>query len=139
MIVLDASVVIAFLDPGDAHHDAAQSLIVGELGKSDESVSGFALHPLTLAEILVGGVRVGRAHQLLADLRSVGIVPIPSPPDEPLLLAELRTTTGLKMPDCCVLVVALAQSAPLATFDSRLARAALALGLRVLPQADAPA
>ena len=110
MIVLDASVVIAFLDPNDAHHDAAQAVIVGELGKSAESVSIFGLHPLTIAEILVGGVRNGRAHQMLADLRSVGIVPIPSPSDEPLLLAELRTTTGLKMPDCCVLVVALAQS-----------------------------
>lgn len=129
MIVLDASVVIAFLDPADPHHDAAASVIREGLA------GGFVVHPLTLAEILVGGVRVGRANQLLADLRSVGIVAIPSTVDEPLLLAELRSTTGLKMPDCCVLVIALAQSAHLATFDTRLARAARALGVGVLPAA----
>ena len=130
MIVLDASVVIAFLDSTDAHHGAAVALF------ADTSAKGYELHQLTLAEILVGGVRAGRANQLLADLRAIGITPVESPQDEPLILAELRTVTGLKMPDCCVLAVALRESAPLATFDEQLARVAVSLGLRILPGAQ---
>ena len=129
MIVLEASVVIAFLDASDTHHEAAVAFF------ADNSASGYELHQLTLAEILVGGVRAGRANQLLADLRAIGIAPAESPHDEPLILAELRTVTGLKMPDCCVLAVALRESAALATFDEQLARVAVSLGLRVLPGA----
>ncbi len=40
------------------------------------------------------------------DLRAAGIDAAPHDPDEPLRLAELRATTGLKLPDCCVLDVA---------------------------------
>ena len=78
-------------------------------------------------------MRVGRANQLLADLRAIGVDPLESTPEEPLILAELRATTGLKMPDCCVLAAALHDSAFLATFDEQLALVAVSLGLRVLP------
>ena len=39
-------------------------------------------------------------------------------------LARLRTATGLKMPDCCVLLAAESTNARLATFDNRLRKAA---------------
>jgi predicted nucleic acid-binding protein len=49
-------------------------------------------------------------------------------------LAEIRAHTGLKMPDCCVLLAAERLSASkLATFDARLAQVAAEHGLAVLP------
>jgi predicted nucleic acid-binding protein len=128
VIVLDASVVIAFLNGGDAHHERAVGLF------TDNAADGFGMHNLTLAEVLVGGVRVGRANQLLSDLRSVGIAALDPVPQEAMILAELRATSGLKMPDCCVLAVALHESAPVATFDEQLARSATALGLHTVFQ-----
>ncbi|WP_168220115.1 MULTISPECIES: type II toxin-antitoxin system VapC family toxin [unclassified Salinibacterium] len=126
MIALDASVVIALLDAGDPHHDRAADLF------REHAATGFILHPLTLAEILVGPVRAGRAHRLLSDLRAMGIINHESPAGEPLLLAELRATTGLKMPDCCVIATAAHASAPLASFDEQLTRVAADLGHTVV-------
>lgn len=123
MIVLDASVVIAFLDPDDRHHPRAADLL------EERAADGFRMHQLTLAEVLVGSVRAGRGNQLLNDLTSIGVVTTSS---EPLTLAELRATTGLKMPDCCVLAVAQHWSLPLATFDEQLARVARDLGVPTL-------
>jgi predicted nucleic acid-binding protein len=41
-------------------------------------------------------------------------------------------TTGLRMPDCCVLAVARQEGLPLATFDQQLAHAAQRLGIDTL-------
>ena len=90
------------------------------------------MHTLTIAEVLVGGVRVGRANSMMADLRAMGVEQAHPTPDEPLVLAELRATTALKMPDCCVLVVALRESAPLLTFDEQLTRQAHDLGVKTI-------
>ena len=126
MIVLDASVVIAFLDPSDRHHQRAAELL------EEHSTAGFRMHQLTLAEVLVGAVRTGRGSQLFDDLTSIGVVAHQPSANEPLILAELRATTGLKMPDCCVLAVAQHEALPLATFDDQLARAAQTLGVPTL-------
>lgn len=129
MIVLDASVLIAHLNPYATHHERASALLAE--ASSDRLVS----HRLTLAEILVGGARVGRVREMLADLREIGLEAHPevSVDDEVLELAELRATTGLKLPDCCVLNVALEHNASLATFDRTLADAARGRGVVVLP------
>lgn len=74
---------------------------------------------------------VGRARQTLATLTALGIEPIDDV-DDPLLLAELRATSGLRMPDSCVLAAAIRESAAIATFDARLAEAAPSVGVRVL-------
>lgn len=71
------------------------------------AAGGFALHPMTLAEILVGGARAGRFARLERDIRPIGAEAIVPDAEEPLLLAELRSTTGLKPPDCSVLSAAL--------------------------------
>lgn len=127
MIVLDASVVIAFLDSTDPHHAEASGLL------ETHAAEGFWIHELTLAEVLGGAVRIGRANQLLHDLEWIGVEVHPQTPQAPLVLAELRATTGLKMPVCCVLAVAQHRLVPLATFDERLARVAGSLGVHVLP------
>lgn len=126
MIVLDASVVIAFLSPSDPHHARAAQLL------EEHSAGGFRMHQITLAEVLIGAVRTGRGAQLFDDLTSLGVVAHEPGANEPLILAELRATTGLRMPDCCVLAVAQQESLPLTTFDDQLARVAKGLGVQTL-------
>lgn len=127
MIALDASVLIAHLYPHDAHHAAATRFLGGT---ADETL---VVHTLTLAEVLVGGVRVNRGQEMLADLHAVGVQVAQRIDDEPLRLANLRATTGLKLPDCCVLDTALSNAATLATFDTTLAKAANQLNITVFP------
>ena len=126
MIVLDANVVIAFFDPNDRHHHRAAALL------SDHAAEGFRMHPLTLAEVLVGAVRVGRGNQRFGELKSLGIVAHLPDASEPLTLAELRAATGLKMPDCCALAVAQHEASAIATFDESLAGAARRIGVETL-------
>lgn len=65
------------------------------------------------------------------DLFAAGIRVAPRDDDEPLRLAELRVRTGLKLPDCCVLDVALRHRAALATFDTALSAEAAKRGVSV--------
>ena len=125
MIALDASVLIAHLNPTDLHHQAATAiLLAGTPGQ-------MLVHTITLAEVLVGGVRVGRGASMRDDLRSAGIAVAPHDDGEPLRLAELRATSGLKLPDCCILDVAIHYQASLATFDEALAVVARRHGVPV--------
>jgi predicted nucleic acid-binding protein len=94
---------------------------------------GFVLHPLNLAEVLVGGVRIGRAEEMLADLREMGVEDLEPTADDPRELATLRARSGLKLPDCCALRTATTRGTPLATFDQALATAARQQGVEVLP------
>ncbi len=125
MIALDASVLIAHLNPADLHHRAATAiLLAGTPGQ-------MLVHTITLAEVLVGGVRVGRGASMRDDLRSAGIAVAPHDDGEPLRLAELRATSGLKLPDCCTLDVAIHHRASLATFEQALAVVARRHGVPV--------
>ena len=126
MIALDASVLVAHFAPQDAHHQDATRLLTQLAGQ------GLVIHTVNLAEVLVGGVRLNRGPEMLSDMEQLGIR-IAAPADgEPLRLATLRATTGLKMPDCCVLDTAITHEADLATFDDALAAAARNAGLQVL-------
>ena len=127
MIALDASVLIAHLDPANPHHQAATAILLA--GTSGQML----VHTITLAEVLVGGVRIRQGVSMRDDLHGAGVVIAVGDDAEPLRLAELRTTTGLKMPDCCVLDVAIRHQATLATFGSVLAIAARRYGVPVQP------
>lgn len=127
MIVLDASVLLGHLDPADQHHDQAAALL--RRAVDDE----LAINVLTLAEVLVSPTRQGRTRPVLDFLGALTVRTIGLPPDAAEPLAELRAGTGLKMPDCCVLLTAEAQGARLATFDRRLAAVAVDRGVAVLP------
>lgn len=118
MITLDASVVIAHLSPHDPRHEAASSYLRASGGED------LLMHSLNLAEVLVGGVRAGRGREMLEDLQAIGIRVAERPEGEPLRLASLRASTGLKLPDCCALDAALSTGSTLATFDRALAEAA---------------
>lgn len=123
MIVLDASVLIAHLDAGDAHHERATQLMLGAVAEP------LAASPLTLAEVLVGPARAGRVAAARAALDDLKIRAVPLEDDAPTQLATLRATSRLRLPDCCVLLAAQTTHAAVATFDERLADTASELGL----------
>jgi predicted nucleic acid-binding protein len=125
-VVLDASVVIAFLERTDALHADAVSLL--ERLVDDE----FVLHPLTYAEILVGAVRADSVDTIVSVLDALEVEVFPLDRDGAQALASARARSGLKMPDACVLSLATDLGSPLATFDDRLARAAKSAGVDVL-------
>lgn len=114
MIVVDASVLIAYLDPNDAHHVVAVDVLA-------TAVPPLIVHTVTATEVLVAAVREGVADEVWADLAAIG-VEIDETPTDPLQLARLRVETGCKMPDCRVLASAANHAAVVATFDERLRR-----------------
>lgn len=118
MIVLDASVLIAHLYEQDAHHHAADALVRSATGHE------LGVSPLTLAEVLVNPTRAGRLDEAERLLRNVGLTEVPLPHDAGRRLALLRVQSGLKLPDCCVLLAAEQTSAAIATFNDALTRAA---------------
>jgi predicted nucleic acid-binding protein len=118
VIVLDASVLIAHLDADDALHGRASTLLRALAEQQ------FAASALTLAEVLVGPARAGALERAGAALRRLGVDTVPLLGSSPAALAGLRAATGLRLPDCCVLLAAEEAGAALATFDDRLATAA---------------
>ena len=127
MIVLDASVLIAFLDSDDTHHAAAEQLLTQAV---DDDL---AVNSLTLAEVLVAPVGDNRLDAVLAALHALEVQELNFPADTAIRLAQLRVTTGLKMPDCCVLLAAEEAAASVASFDERLPQAAAMRNPPVLP------
>lgn len=125
MITADASWLIALLDPQDAHHQRAVE-VRDAIG--DEPV---ILHPLTLAECLVGPAKVGTLDAMERTLRAEVKV-VDFDPQSPARFARLRTEHRLRLPDAVVLDTARERQSGIATFDYRLVRAALTEGLRVL-------
>jgi predicted nucleic acid-binding protein len=126
VIVADASVAIALARADDHHHRDARSLIL-------DHPADWLMHPVTLAEVLVGPARLGDADGAHARLTALGFrVDLPDA-GQPVRLAVLRAQTRLRLPDCCVLDVALVHQAPLATFDARLAEVARNRGVAVVP------
>ena len=106
-MVLDASVLIAFLDPSDALHDDA----VSSLLRVDPRRLLFS--PVTHAEILVAPVRARTVAATQAALNDLAISEVALPADVAPRLATLRVSTGLKLPDCCVILAAQQSACPI--------------------------
>ena len=127
MIVLDACVLIAHFDADDALHKNAGNLL---RSLADEP---FRASPLTQAEVLVGPARAGRLDRAVAALAQLDVRTVPMETDAPIRLAMLRAETGLKLPDCCVLLAAeQVGDAQIATFDDQLYAVARQRGFAVL-------
>ena len=118
MIVLDASVLIAYLDGEDDHHAAAEKLL------ADTIDDDLGANSLTLAEVLVVPVRAGRLEVARTALRDLEVQELPLPAATAVRLAQVRVSTRLRMPDCCALLAAEDAGASIASFDERLAQAA---------------
>lgn len=125
MIVLDASVLIAHLGATDALHDRAVELLV------DAADDELGASPLTLAEVYVGPARAGKLARAQRAIHDLGVTAVSLGDDAPERLATLRSTTGLRLPDCCVLYAVEAAAAEIATFDDRLKSAAKRLRLPI--------
>jgi predicted nucleic acid-binding protein len=126
VIVLDACVLIAHFDENDVHHGRAGRLLA-HLGVQPAIMSA-----LSRAEVLVAPARAGRRRAIEDVLKQMQIDVDDLPGDAAGQLAELRAHTGLKLPDCCVLLTAERHGpAEIATFDARLARVAVERGLAV--------
>lgn len=124
-MILDACVVIALLDAHDTHHDAAVDLLT----RSEP----LRIHPLNLAEALVAPARTGHLDDVVSALRRMDVAETPF--GEAASLAQLRAETGLRLPDCCVLLAAaVADDDTIATFDHRLAAVAHMRDITVVPQ-----
>ena len=119
LIILDASVLIAYLDSSDAHYARAIDLILN-------SHEALAVNEITWAEVLVGAVKDGIepivSKTVLIDMGVEVIIPVTE--DWPLFLAKVRAATGLKLPDALVLATAKLLDAKVATFDDHLAKIA---------------
>jgi predicted nucleic acid-binding protein len=125
VIILDASVLIGHFEPADVHHAKATALLKAQLTDT------FASSVVTLAEVYVAAFRAGKAARLDQLLAQLAIRILELPADAADRLGELRATTGLKMPDCCVLYTAVRHNAAIATFDDTLAKRAKNIGLTV--------
>jgi predicted nucleic acid-binding protein len=132
LIVLDASVLIAHLDAADAHHRRADELLHAL------SPEPLGASPITLAEVMVGPARAGKLNLAATTLALLDVAPVDLESDAPMRLAMLRASTGLKLPDCCVLLAAERSGGVLSTFDDRLAAAAEAHGYVVLRHEQRP-
>jgi len=126
VIVLDASVLIAQLDDRDAHHERAKRLLADTGGEL------LGASTISLAETLVAPARAGRLAEATAALERLGVRELPLDDHASVRLAQLRTGTGRKLPDCCVLLAAREHHGTVASFDSALVDAAGALGLSSL-------
>ncbi len=124
-MILDASVLVAHLDGGDAHHERAVNLLLEAVQEE------FRASPITLAEVLTGPARTGALDRARAALAAIGVRSTGMDDDAPEKLAVIRAATGLKMPDCCVVLAAEEEASELATFDDRLAAAARVRGIQV--------
>lgn len=123
VIVIDASVLIAHLNGADSSHDRAEAalLAAAELPLAASSI--------TLAEVLVGPVRAGKLDVARSALRALEIAEVAFGAGAAERLAALRADTGLKLPDCCVLLAAQDVGAEaVLTFDDRLMKRAQELG-----------
>jgi predicted nucleic acid-binding protein len=117
VIVVDASVLIAFLEPSDAAHHEAVALMLSTVGQQR------IIHALTLAEVLVGAPTSAAASAVWDTIVHHMRFTVSDAPDAGLI-ATIRRTTRLKMPDAVVLATAVAENARVASFDNRLLAAA---------------
>lgn len=126
MIVLDTSVLIAHFESTDAYHERARTLLTAHRQQQ------FAASTITLAEFLVLPTRHGTLAAARQALDVLNIQPQGLAANAAWRLAELRTATGLKLPDCCVLYTAEQQADRLiATFDDKLQQQAQRLGIPI--------
>lgn len=125
MIVLDANVLIGFLDATDPHHAASTELLERRF------VDGFASSVLTVAEALVHPTRVERQDAAMTALLSIGVRVIPLEASDATELARVRNSYRLRMPDAVALHTAIRTGSELATFDEALMAAAGRAGVSI--------
>ena len=126
MIVLDAGILIAYLNPTDTWHEHVAELFATHASEP------LAISELTLAECLVRPTLSGRQSDVLRVIADLQIERVALPVGAADTLASVRAATSLRMPDAVVLHTAEALHSAVATTDAALAREAEGRGIRVL-------
>lgn len=123
MIVLDAGVLIAHLDPADAFHVRASAFLEAH------AAIDFAMNTVTVAECLVRPLERGAGEAVAQALETLSVRQVGIDAGDARLLAGVRAASRLRMPDAIVLFTAEHQRAELVTTDAALARAAAVRGV----------
>jgi len=124
-LVLDASAMIALLDPSDAHHTWGYDLY---LNTTDDDL---VLPAINFAEILVHPARLSTEGELALSLKKLRVEIRSISEEDALETARLRSKLGLKLPDTFTLQAAIAEEATLVSTDKALAKTAREYGLTV--------
>ncbi len=117
-VILDSSVLLAILNPGDAHHAAAIDHL---RGRPDT----FSISSITLVETMIYALRqspsAGKRYKASIDRAIKVIVPV----DEKVALeaARVRARSSMKTPDAIISATATLAGAELWTLDQKLAKA----------------
>jgi predicted nucleic acid-binding protein len=127
VIILDANVLIAYLDADDVHHSRAIDLL------ERYASEGFGAHVLTVAEVLVHPSRHANEERVTSVLNEIGLRVLPLRAEDAAPLARIRAKFGVRMPDAVALHCASQQRSMLATFDKALAAAARRAGVSPHP------
>jgi len=117
-VVLDSSVVIAFLNPEDRHHRAARKAL-------ESPKVRFQISTITVTESMVLAARHSDAlaNELLVDLNKFFGPFLVIDSQVAVAAAKLRAKTGLATPDAIISAGATQAKAGLWTFDKALAKA----------------
>lgn len=102
LIVIDASVLIAVLDPGDAHHLGARASLANH---ADDDLR---LPAHTLAEALVHPAQAGKDDEARRLIESLELTVDPIDEEVAIAAAKLRARHGkaLRLPDALVIAYA---------------------------------
>ena len=121
MIVLDSSVVIALLDPSDAHH--RKCFLAYESNKNEDN-STFFISTITLAESLAGAIRNSYEFALRIFVRiseEIGSL-IDFRADIAFQTASIRSKTKIAFMDAAIIATAQTLKAELWSCDQSMTR-----------------
>jgi predicted nucleic acid-binding protein len=120
-VALDADVIIAFLDPGDAQHTAGIRALGPHLAGGDEII----LCATVYAEVIVRPLQSRTDAKVDEFLAAIGVRVVPVDRALARTAAELRSRyPKLRLPDALALATALDADAGLLTLDQTLKRVA---------------
>lgn len=120
-VALDADVVIAFLDAGDAQHERAVDLLRPRLAAGDEILIGASVY----AEVMVRPLARGTGGRVDEFIDAIGATVLAIDRELARRAAGLRVRhRSLRLPDALSLATALMAGADLVTLDQRLRRVA---------------
>jgi predicted nucleic acid-binding protein len=120
-VALDADVIIAFLDPGDAQHTAGVNALGPHLAQGDEII----LCATVYAEVIVRPLQSRTDAKVDQFLAAIGARVVPIDRALARTAAELRARHGkVRLPDALALATALDADAELLTLDQSLKRIA---------------
>ena len=118
-VALDADLLIAFLDPGDAQHERAVDELRPRLADGDELLIGATVY----AELMVRPLQQRSDATVDGFLDAAGVRFVPTDRAIARRAARLRADhPALRLPDAMSLATALGSDATLLTLDEKLQR-----------------